>query len=363
MPNQFFMLSDSEQATLIKKAADQLGMPEIFIEKDIWICWLLEKIFSLPIQKIAFRGGTSLSKVFNLIKRFSEDCDITIDYRHFKPELDLENTSRSQIKKVSTQLKLQLQVYISETVLPYLNNEIEKSLPKNLFNITLSDDAEQLRFYYPSVVNTRFLTAENGDDITSESGDYLLVEEDKNSAYLKDHVFIEFGVRNSTEPCEKYPLKTYLSDVITADLGLPKPIVNTLSPVRTFFEKATLIHVECHRDNTKPTPDRFSRHWYDLYVLNHSWVGKEAFSHFEILRNVVEHKNAFYHYGFVNYDDCLSGNLHLIPKKNYLHNLERDYAQMINAGMFNETPPPFNEIIKAISKLEGDINKIFKINI
>ena len=358
MPNQFFKLPASEQAALIKKAADQFEIPEIIIEKDIWICWLLEKIFSLPMQ-MAFKGGTSLSKVFNLIKRFSEDCDITIDYHNFKPDLDLENTSRSQLKKVSAQLKEQLQSYISEIVLPFLKSELDKSLPMDLFNITLSDDGEQLRFYYPSVVNAAFLTTQNGY-LTTENGKYLVAEKNDNKDYLKDHVFIEFGVRNSTEPCKKYPLKTYLADVVTTDLGLPKPIVNTLSPIRTFFEKATLIHVECHRDSTKPTPDRFSRHWYDLYILNNSFFGKEALSNFEILRSVVEHKKAFWNYSFVSYDDCISGKLRLIPNQNYLNGLEKDYKQMINAGMFNETPPLFSDIIKYLSKLEDEINKKIK---
>jgi hypothetical protein len=174
MSNQFFNLSRSEQAALIKKAAEHLGMPEIIIEKDIWVCWLLEKIFSLPIQ-MAFKGGTSLSKVFNLIKRFSEDCDITIDYRNFKPDLKLKNTSRSQLKKVSAQLKNELQNYILKTVLPFLGSEIDKLLHKEAFNITLSDDGEQLLFYYPSVVNT-FLTTEDGIYITTESGAYLTTE-------------------------------------------------------------------------------------------------------------------------------------------------------------------------------------------
>ena len=356
MDNHFFTLTQTEQAALIRKAADQLSMPEAIIEKDIWICWLLEKIFLLPIQ-MAFKGGTSLSKVFNLIKRFSEDCDVTIDYHNFKPDLDLENTSRSQIKKISAQLKKELQSYIAETVLPFLEGEIKKSLPKNQFSITLSHDGEQLRFYYPSVVSSLFLTTEGGLYLTTENGKELIVTRNKNDEYLRDHVFIEFGVRNSTEPCEQYPLKTYLSDAINMNFGLPKPVVNTLSPIRTFFEKATLIHVECHKDNTKPTPDRFSRHWYDLYMMNNSWVGKEALSHFEILESVVEHKSAFYYYSYVNYDDCLSGKLCLTPNQNYLSALERDYTSMINAGMFNEIPPSFKAVISGLSKLENEINK------
>lgn len=356
MPNNFFTLPPPEQAALIEKSANQLGMPAIIIEKDIWVCWLLEKIFSLPTMQMAFRGGTSLSKVFNVIKRFSEDCDISVDYHNFKPDLDLENISRTQLdKKITPELKNKLKEYISETVLPCLKNEINKSLPKYAFDITLNPNGEELRFYYPSVVSSAFLTTEDGKYSTTENGDYLITE-NNNENYLKDHVFIEFGARNSTEPCEKYQLETYLSSVIDVELGLPRPIVNTLSPIRTFFEKLTLIHVECYRDNTKPTPDRYSRHWYDVYMLNSSCVGKEALSHFEILENVVEHKKAFFHYSFMDYDDCLSGKLRLIPNENYLKNLEKDYIQMINAGMFNETPSSFKEIISGLSKLEENIN-------
>lgn len=360
MPNNFFTLSAPEQAALIERSADQLGMPSVIIEKDIWICWLLEKIFSLTEMQMAFRGGTSLSKVFNLINRFSEDCDISVDYHNFKPDLDLENTSRTQLdKKITPELKNKLKIYISETVLPYLKKEINKSLPKGSFDITLNPNGEELRFYYPSVVSSAFLTTQDGNYLTTENGDYL-VTENNNKNYLKDHVFIEFGARNSTEPCEKHPLKTYLADTTDLELGLPTSVVNTLSPIRTFFEKLTLIHVECFKDNTKPTPDRYSRHWYDVYMLNNSWVGKEALSHFEILENVVEHKKAFFHYSFVNYDDCLSGKLLLIPNENYLKNLEKDYIQMINAGMFNGTPPSFKDITNGLSKLEKNINEKLK---
>lgn len=332
MSDHFFHLSTQEQSVLIKKAGDQFDMPELVIEKDIWMCWLLEKIFALPIQ-IVFKGGTSLSKAFGLIHRFSEDCDITIDYHNFKPDLQLDNISRTQLKKVSNQLKIHLREYISRTVLPYLQNEISTTFSKKLFEITLSDDGEQLRFYYPSV--------------THES-----------LHYLRDHVFIEFGVRNSTEPCDKHLIKTYLSQVISDDFILPKPMVNTLSPIRTYFEKATLMHVECHRDHMTKTAERLSRHWYDLFMLNNSWVGKQALTQGEILTNVIEHKKAFFNSSYAHYDDCLLGKFCLIPEDTYLQNLKDDFTQMIRAGMFHQPPPVFDEMIKALSKLEKTLNKI-----
>lgn len=126
MSNNFFDLSREEQSVLIRQAGNQLDISEMIIEKDLWLCWMLEKIFALPIQ-MAFKGGTSLSKVFGLIKRFSEDCDVTIDYQNFKPALDLEHINRTQLKKISDELKGNLKIYILETVLPYLHEQTLKS--------------------------------------------------------------------------------------------------------------------------------------------------------------------------------------------------------------------------------------------
>ncbi len=95
-------------------------------------------------------------------------------------------------------------------------------------------------------------------------------------------------------------------------------------------------------------------------MLNNSRVGKEALSNFEILANVVEHKKAFFHYSFVDYDDCISGKLRLIPSEIYLRGLEQDYTQMINVGMFSETPPSFMDIVKTLSQLEETLNKKLK---
>jgi hypothetical protein len=339
MSNDFYNLGIEDKVGLIKKAREKFGLSHLAIEKDFWVCWLLEKIFTLPLH-IAFKGGTSLSKVFGLIKRFSEDCDITIDYRNFKPELSLENISKTQLKKISDELKEKLKVYVSETILPYLQDEISKSFSDKAFDITLSEDGEQLRFYYPSAMNTL-------------------------SGYLRDHVFIEFGVRNSTEPCEKYLITPYLSQATETNLNFPNPRVDTLSPIRTFWEKATLIHVEYHRDRLDNTPERLSRHWYDLYMLHHSWVGKEALSRNgnDILKSVIEHKKAFFNAGYANYDDCLLGELRLVPTSHHLNNLEQDFEKMIKADMFYETPASFNHIIKNLKDLESTINTFVKNNL
>jgi hypothetical protein len=317
MKSNFFNLKATEQTALIKQCASKMDLSEMIIQKDLWVCWLLEKAFALPVQ-MAFKGGTSLSKVFGLIKRFSEDCDITIDYRNFKPELNLEHSSR-------TQLKSQLNKYISHIIFPYLQEETLKSFPNEKFEIKLSEDGEKLHFFYPSII----------------SGSH---------GYLRDHVLLEFGVRNCTVPCEKHLVKTYLAQ--TCNFDFPTPMIDTLSPVRTFWEKATLIHVECHRDRLINTPGRLSRHWYDLFMLGNSWVGEKALSGNEILKSVIEHKKAFFNSAYANYDDCLSGKFRLIPETLYLETLKRDFLKMIDAGMFHETPPQFDTIIESLRALE-----------
>ncbi len=104
MINEFLNLPKESQAALIKSAENSLGLVDMVIEKDIWVCKLLEIIFSMPYNFV-FRGGTSLSKAYGLIQRFSEDVDITIDYRHFIEPVDLESASRSGLKKNQLRFK------------------------------------------------------------------------------------------------------------------------------------------------------------------------------------------------------------------------------------------------------------------
>lgn len=334
MNQNFFNLTDDEQREIINTVAFELNKPALVIEKDIWICWLLKHVFELP-EKMAFKGGTSLSKVYGLINRFSEDVDITIDYTNFTDALDLEITSRSQIKKLSKQLKEKLSYYIIDKILPLLTKKTETEFPDKTFKLILVSNNESVEFYYPSVLN-----AKNG-------------ESDFN--YIIEPVLLEFGVRNSTEPCKKYDITTFLSEA-TQGLDLPTATVDALSPIRTFWEKATLIHAECHRRRLTEKTDRLSRHWYDLSKLKSSWVGDKAIPQIDILKNVIQHKKAFYHASYTNYDDCLKQKFRLIPDGEELIKLEKDFNKMQDAQMFDVAPPPFEEIIQTLHELENNIN-------
>lgn len=325
----FLQLKKIEQQQLLINAERKLGISALIIEKDIWVCWLLSQLFSLPMQ-MAFKGGTSLSKVYNLIQRFSEDIDITIDYTNITSNLDISNTSKSQLKKISDQLKKELLNITKNTILPFLEKQTKELFPDHNIKTTLSDNGEQLEFYYPSAL------------------------EDGNT-YMRDHVLLEFGIRNSTEPCEKHKINPLL--LKTTDIIKPLPgAINVLSPARTFWEKATLIHVECHRKRLTNTPDRLSRHWYDLAKLANSKIGKKALREKNIFLSVLEHKKAFYNASYASYDNCLSGKFLLVPDPDELNGLEKDYQQMRLANYFWAEPPKFSEIIDTLSKLEKNIN-------
>lgn len=330
MENNFFFLSQEVQSAILDGAAAQLNLTAQIIEKDIWICWVLQKLFTLPIT-MAFKGGTSLSKAYNLISRFSEDVDVTIDYHELLPDLDLsKEISKSALKKLREQLEGNVKEYTKNKIMPFLYECIKNEFPNKEFNLELSDDGEKLRVHYPTLYNS-------------------------GAGYLQTNVLIEFGGCNSIQPNAMHSIKTILSE-IAPDLVLPIAQVNVLSPLRTFWEKATLIHVECHRGRLNTSPERLSRHWYDLAKLSQSSVGKIALSDRTLLENVLVHKKAFFNASYANYDDCLAGKFRLLPSENETKNLKSDFTKMQNSGMFSEKLVSFDHIMEIISNLEKNLN-------
>ena len=262
---------------------------------------------------------------------FSEDVDITLDYTNFiSLPRPFSALSRTAIRKLSDQLKEY--GYVHNTVLKHLNDYFSSELSTENINLSVSDSGEELRVHYPSLFSA------NG--------------------YLQSNILIEFGGRNSSEPSEQHKITTLLSSAVP-DIEFPIAEVNVLSPVRTFWEKATLIHVECHRDRLNASPERLSRHWYDLSRLSNTWVSEQALLNKLLLQQVVEHKMAFFNSSYAHYENCLLGKIRLIPNDNGLRGLEVDYRNMYTMGMFHQEPPSFNEVVASISQLENEINSRF----
>lgn len=150
---------------------------------------------------------------------------------------------------------------------------------------------------------------------------------------MGNSVLIEFGGRNITEPNEEHEVRPDIAEHV-AELDFPRSTVSVLSPTRTFWEKATLIHVECQRDEFRTGAERLSRHWYDLAMLADLAHGQAAVADRALLADVVKHKKVFYNASYANYDACLAGQLRLIPEDAALAALRDDFQRMIGAGMF-----------------------------
>lgn len=334
MSEIYLSLPQKEQAQILRALATNTNIKRdaILLEKDIWICWALEYLFKMPNRlPMAFKGGTSLSKAFRVIDRFSEDVDITIDYKAFNCDDPFaENASKTRIKNISLQLRSMVTQHINEKLIPYYEKVISEQFKDNYPTIKLDDDGETLHLYYPSVI------------------------EQKNG-YITDSVRLEFGGRNITMPNETQTISADISEHLD-NLIFPVAEVTVLSPQKTFWEKITLIHYECNRPTLKEDADRISRHWYDISMLANHGIGEQAIKNKDLLNEVIKVKKTFYDSGFAKYDDCLNGNLHLIPNDNYLKLLEVDFGKMISNKMFYGEQPDFDSIISNIKTLELTIN-------
>jgi len=329
----FLHLSEQDRTDILQTAAVRLGRQADVLEKDVWVCWVLQALFSMPnAHPMAFKGGTSLSKIFNAIYRFSEDVDITLDYRAFGEDFDPfhARVSRTALRKFSDRLKGYVRTYSHEVVLPYLRNRLTELPTPEAFNIELSDDGEKLWIHYPSAIEI-------------------------NSGYLQSSVLIEFGGRNVIDPNQQHQVSPYIAEIVS-DLELPVAEVVVLSPERTFWEKATLIHVACNKDTFESGINRLSRHWYDLVMLSRHTCGQQAIENRMLLTDVIKHKELFFNAAYANYGNCLSGGMRLLPNTELLAALRSDFEKMLDAGMLYEKPPSFDELIAELEMLENAIN-------
>ena len=334
MADAYFSLKPQEQKEILQTAAAQLGRQAAVLEKDIWVCLVLQTLFSIPnAHPMAFKGGTSLSKIYDIIDRFSEDVDITLDYREFDDDFDpfSPGVSKNKIRQFSNRLKAYVQTYANDVVVPAFETAATGSLPTAQHDIRIDETGEKIWFGYPSVVESQ-------------------------DEYLKSEVLIELGGRNIINPNEQHEIRPDVAP-LTDGLEFPQATVTVLSPSRTFWEKATLIHVECNRGRLKESPDRLSRHWYDLTRLAQHDTGQSAINDRTLFEDVIRHKEVFYNTSYSKYDECLQGRLLLLPDDDSMPSLKADYGKMTAAGMMYRAAPEFDEILEQIREIEAKVNE------
>ncbi len=339
------LLPANDRAALFGETAAGRGVANTIIEKDFWVCWTLKRLFGMKGNNTAalvFKGGTSLSKAFGAIRRFSEDIDLSFDRADLgfigSRDPTRDGISRKKADQLIEDLMREVQTHISETLLPTLRGAIAQQLgePSNgnwSLEIDVAD-AHTVNFHYPTVLSE----AEYGS-----------------IAYITPRVRLEFGARGDPWPTEARVIRPYAAEDYPDFFDDADVSVTVLAAQRTFWEKATALHAEAHRPADSATPPYFARHYYDLAMLLNTAEGKAAAHDYGLLATVAKHKATFFRSGWANYNNACPGTIRLLPGEARLDELRADYRAMAPM-MFDDSPPAFDEILERLRQLEETIN-------
>jgi len=327
---EFARLPQEERADAFVIAAREKGMPPAIIEKDFWVCWTLDYLFGASGFKdsFAFKGGTSLSKGFDLIERFSEDIDLIFDWRLLGYGIDEPWEKRSNTKQDAFVDKINGDAahFLESELMPEMRQYLDsQQIVGGLLAID-ADDPQTLRFFYPQ----------------SFSDDSILQE-----------IRLETGALAAWTPTTTASIVPYIIEEFPDAFTKEEVSVRTVSPERTFWEKATILHKEAFRTNGR-FPARYSRHYYDICKLAQSDVKQRALNYPELLKSVVDFKMTFWRSNAARYDLCKPGTLRLMPPEEAMSLIEQDYVAMRNM-IFGEAPD-FDKMMEAIQCLEYEIN-------
>lgn len=320
-------LSQRERSDLFGETATAMRTTPAIVEKDFWVVWVLSRVFAnVELARILkFKGGTSLSKVFGLIGRFSEDIDLILDWREVVKEDPLTERSKSQQSKFNVATNAEAITYIDNVLLP----QVKECLGELC---TCSIDAVN-----PHAINIRYPAAFS-------------------DTYLRPEILLEIGPLASWLPSGIFEVQPYAA-IHFADLfEKPSCDVPTILAERTFWEKATILHQEAHRAADKPMPLRYSRHYYDLARMAMTDVKAKALANLGMLAAVVEFKQKFYPSVWAQYELAKPPTLKLIPPEARTSELAKDYQAM--QTMIFDQLLSFEEVMQTLENLEQEMNAL-----
>lgn len=331
---KFAKMNNEDRDFVFNIVAMKKGVHKAIVEKDFWICLILDYLFTKSKFKksITFKGGTSLSKGFNIIDRFSEDIDIILDWRKLgvKDDEPLEDRSNTQQDKYNKALNEKTKEFIKNELLPDITNGLFDILGFDVDIRVDEKDNQVLNFYYPKMYQF----------------DALL-----------QCIRLEIGPLSAWTPSLIVEITPYIVEEMPNIFDQKNTQVLTVSPERTFWEKATILHRESNRPIEKSMPLRYSRHYYDLYRFTKTEYVKSALKNNALLKKVVTFKKKFYRDSWADYDACLTGNLKLVPSDYRILELKKDYNKM--REMLYGVVPNFDIIISTLKELEQEINRQF----
>ena len=320
------------------EVADRKGIHKAhLLEKDIWVVAALDVLFEAPFaEHLTFKGGTSLSKVWRAISRFSEDVDVTYDIRAFAPDLVADSgdealpPTRSQEKRWTRAIRARLSGWVRVQALPI----VEQGLAQAGLVAEVRAETDCLYIDY--------------EPLFEETG------------FVRPEVKIEFGARSTGEP---RAVRAVVCDAAAhlPELTFPEARPTVMIAERTFWEKATAIHVYCRQQRRRG--ERLSRHWHDLARLDDAGIAAHALADRRLAHSVANHKAMFFrendvHGKRIDYLAAVSGGLQLVPSDTAHSVLANDYARMLADGMLLDDSESFDALMKHCAAMEARANRM-----
>ncbi len=331
LPN-WFELPEDTKTRLFSETSRQIGLPSSAAsEKDWWVVHTLAVIFSMDCaSSLVFKGGTSLSKGWNLIQRFSEDIDLALDREFLGFSGELQKSDIRRLRKRSFE-------YISEVFTTELNGKfsalgIEGVIAKPQMVQNHDQDPVTIEIYYKKLT--------------------------ENDTYLKPGILVEIGSRSLREPVTNRRFGTFLSEIYTSnpftDKHIEVPVVN---PERTFIEKIFLLHKEFQKPQEKIRVNRLSRHLYDIEKLSQTEFAQIALRDNELYRTIVAHRKKFTAISGIDYQNHNPVNINFLPPADVINKWETDYNGMLESMIYGDKLN-FREIIERLSELQKQLNQM-----
>jgi hypothetical protein len=339
---QFLQLPAIERQDIFEAEASQLGTLASYVEKDFWVCCVLDILYnalSPEHPRILFKGGTSLSKVYGLIDRFSEDVDFTI----FAEDLGFPGETELATSNLSGKKKKQLAEEIKSTTGDYISQQLKEDIDKIVVDLfagcsvavdPAAQDRSTLLFSYPSL-------------FTPDA-----------RAYVQPKVKLEGGGRSAVDPHQAHSIKPLIANTLP-DWDFAVENVITIDAQRTFWDKVFILHGwYCgYRDQHSFTsdPQRASRHYYDVAKIYKSEIGKLAINNDDLREKVRQHKLNFFNAAWKKFDEAVPGSLFIVPTGELLAIVQRDYLAM--QEMMTGDVPEFENIVRNLAELESLVNE------
>ena len=329
-----------DRLDLFLATANRLGAPVANVEKDFWVCWTLNALFrERPAggPRLLFKGGTSLSMAHGLIRRFSEDIDITVFRDDLGEPASVEDLTRLSNKKRRVRLDA-----IRDACRAYITGPLHASLAAQLAGVTGEaarteidpddPDRQTLLIHYPAVAPA-------------------------DSAYVRPAVRVESGAKSAIDPNRSVAIRPYVADE-APDLDLTVHDVITIEPGRTLWDKIVIAHGlrrwHERRGILRHEGQRISRHYYDLHCLLGSTVGNAALEDIDLGADCVRHARMFFDRPDFDLASAAPGTFAIAPTGGMVDALRRDYAN--TTAMIFGPPPDFDDILASLDRIERTLN-------